>query len=355
MTKIVKTAKTVKTVVLRAPLLSQSGYGVHARQIAEFLLKMHDERADIDVSFDIVPWGITPWYVDPEACNGLIGKILQKSAKKEAYDVSMQLQLPNEWNPFLAKVNIGISAVVETDRCNPQWIESVNRMDMVIVPSEFTKSVLEKSGDVKVPINVVPESWVPEIKEGLKKKVNPIEDRFKLETDFNFLLVSQFTGNNPDNDRKNIAYTIKWFMEQFKDNTDVGLIIKTNFGERNVRDGCEFEVRDRTEGGVKGAEARAVDGNAFRFNVHDRALANDARCDKDVPNEGRCGEYHAVVDWLLGDPDTAKSMHATDVNSFAAETLGAQGWIIQFEVKFHLEVDEEEVWRPTVTPNGTCR
>jgi len=227
----------VKNVVLRAPLLSQSGYGVHARQIAEHLLKMNEERDDISVTFDVVPWGITPWYVDPDACDGLIGRILQHSQKKDEYDVSLQLQLPNEWSPFLAKTNVGISAVVETDRCNPQWVEAVNRMDMVIVPSEFTKSVLNASGNVTVPVHVVPESWVAEVKDAKKiKKADVLGEGMKLETDFNFLLVSQFTGNNPENDRKNIAYTIKWFMEQFKGNTEVGLVVKTNFGRMSASD-----------------------------------------------------------------------------------------------------------------------
>lgn len=223
----------VKNVVFRAPLLSQSGYGVHARQLAEYLLRMDAERDDIDVSFDIVPWGATPWYVDPAACNGLIGKIIQRTEKKESYDLSFQLQLPNEWNCFLAEVNVGLSAVVETDRCHPEWVEACNRMSMVIVPSEFTKSVLSNSGELKTPVHVVPESWVPSVA-GANLKGNDLE--LKLNTDFNLLLVSQFTGNNPENDRKNIAYTIKWTMEQFKDEENVGLIVKTNFGRLSKAD-----------------------------------------------------------------------------------------------------------------------
>lgn len=220
-----------KSVVLRAPVISQSGYGTHARQVARFLLDLEKERDDIEVTFDIVPWGITPWYVDAEACNGLIGQILQKSIKKDSYDVSLQLQLPNEWNPFLAAVNIGMTAAVETDRCNPEWVEACNRMHSVIVPSEFTKKVLENSGELNVPVNVVPESWMPAVGE---ERENTLD--LKLDSDFNFLLVSQFTGNNPENDRKNIAYTLKWTMEQFKDNTDVGVVVKTNFGRMTKED-----------------------------------------------------------------------------------------------------------------------
>ena len=230
------TAET-KNVIFRAPVLSCSGYGVHARQIARGLLKRQEEKGDISVTFDVVPWGITPWLVDHKAQNGLVGKIIQNSEKKKdaVYDLSLQLQLPNEWEPFLAKTNVGITAAVETDRCNPAWIDSINRMDRVIVPSEHIKSTLKNSGDVKTTIDVIPESWFEACRTSAERG-NPLEDSLKLDTPFNFLLVSQFTGNNPENDRKNIAYTLKWMLEEFKDDTDVGLIIKTNFGRHTTAD-----------------------------------------------------------------------------------------------------------------------
>ena len=224
-----------KNIVVRGPVITQSGYGVHSRQLAEWLLGLEEKRDDIEITFDTVPWGITPWYVDADACDGLIGKMLSKTQKKDSYDVSFQLQLPNEWNPFLAKYNVGMTAAVETDRCNPTWVEAVNKMDLVIVPSEFTKSVLENSGEVKTTICVVPESWISECETATEENC-ALVDNLKLDTEFNFLLVAQFTGNNPENDRKNIAYTVKWMMEEFKDNEKVGLVIKTNFGRNTNLD-----------------------------------------------------------------------------------------------------------------------
>ena len=224
-----------KSIVVRAPVITQSGYGCHSRQLAKWLLNVAKDRSDLDVTFDIVPWGMTPWYVDPAACDGLIGEIMQRTNKKDVYDVSLQLQLPNEWNPFLAKYNVGLTAGVETDVCNPAWVESINKMDLVITPSEFTKTCFKNSGDVKTNIEVVPESWVPSVGTA-KTRPNKLEEKLKLETDFNFLVVSQFTGNNPENDRKNIAYTIKWFMEQFPNDPNVGVILKTNFGRNTSAD-----------------------------------------------------------------------------------------------------------------------
>jgi len=106
----------MKTVLLRAPVLTQSGYGVHSRQIARWLLS----KPDIDVRFHALPWGTTPWHVNPDSENGLIGKIMHKTVDGNFHaDVSLQLQLPNEWSTSVGKYNVGITAGVETDKCNP--------------------------------------------------------------------------------------------------------------------------------------------------------------------------------------------------------------------------------------------
>ena len=51
-----------------------------------------------------------------------------------------------------------------------------------------------------------------------------------LETNFNFMMMGQLTGNNAFNDRKNTFLTLKWLCETFQDDPDVGILIKTNSG-----------------------------------------------------------------------------------------------------------------------------
>jgi len=41
--------------------------------------------------------------------------------------------------------SIGITAGTEVDKCSSQFIEGLNRMDLNIVPSNFTKSIFEQS------------------------------------------------------------------------------------------------------------------------------------------------------------------------------------------------------------------
>lgn len=216
----------MKTVVLSGPTTTMSGYGVHSRQVARWLLA----KPNIDVKFMLTPWGDTPWFVNGDACNGLIGEIVKRSVPLTfKADVSLQLKLPNEWEK-ISPVNVGITAAVETDKCHPSWIDACNMMDMVIVPSQHAKFSLTNSGAVTKPLLVIPESYCDEI------EVTTPQTIADFATPFNFLVFGQITGTNPNNDRKNTFYTIKWLCEAFKDDKDVGIVLKTNAGRNSLID-----------------------------------------------------------------------------------------------------------------------
>ena len=217
-----------KVVIFKAPTLTQSGYGIHARQCARWLLS----KQDIDVKFILTHWGSTPWILDREVFGGLAGQIMERSIApdqlKSRADVSVQLLLPNEWDPKLATQNVGMTAGVETDRCNPAWITSCNAMDSVIVPSEHTKNCLTNSGVITTKLSVVPESWIDACETSQHKFQ-------QFSTDFNFLVFGQITGNDT-NDRKNTFNTLKWLFEAFKNDKNVGIVLKTNAGRNSKID-----------------------------------------------------------------------------------------------------------------------
>lgn len=219
-----------KKILIRGPVLTQSGYGVHARQIAKWLL----DRDDLDVDVQALPWGDTPWLIDRNLYDGFIGRIMEKTTDPSGrhYDATIQIQLPNEWDTSFSKVNIGVTASVETDKCNPEWIAHCNRMSLVIVPSQHSKSSLTSTGNVTTPIKVVPESYTEAITKNVKTKVDDLE----FSTNFNFLIFGQITGNNPENERKNIFYTVKWLCEAFEKDKDVGIVVKTNSGRNTCID-----------------------------------------------------------------------------------------------------------------------
>lgn len=212
-----------KTVLVRGPLLTLSGYGTHTRQVFRWL----ENYKNIDLRAICLPWGITPWMINGDQENGLISRIMAKSEPLNMpADVSFQVQLPNEWDTSLAKYNVGISAFVETDKCNSAWIEHCNKMDHIVVPSCHIKDTVQRSGNLTTPISVVPEAFYDSmLEENAKSNLD-----LNLNTDFNFLIFGQLTGFNPWSDRKNTFFALKWLCEAFADDPNVGIVIKTNSG-----------------------------------------------------------------------------------------------------------------------------
>ena len=105
-------------ILIRGPLLTQSGYGVHSRQIFRWA---HSRGHNISVN--LTPWGITPWYVNKFSLSGMIGEIMKATNPASTPpDISFQVQLPNEWDPNLCRHNIGVTAGVETNICNPSLL-----------------------------------------------------------------------------------------------------------------------------------------------------------------------------------------------------------------------------------------
>ena len=217
-----------KKVLLRAPVLTMSGYGVHARQIFKWLVKK-----DIDLFIQPLRWGDTPWMINRKI--PIVKEIMDRTNMQDCkeYDYSFQLQLPNEWDPKLAKYNVGMSAMVETDICNPEWVDACNKMDCVITLSSHARNVLAFSDKLQKEIHVVPESYV--------EAIDTIQDSSLMsldhgETDFNFLVFGQITGDSDATDRKNTFKTLEWICSTFKNDKNVGIVIKTNCGKNTVQD-----------------------------------------------------------------------------------------------------------------------
>lgn len=215
-----------KKIIVRGPILSRSGYGEQARFALRSLRKQEDR---FDIYVINTQWGATGWvsqddderrYVD-----FLIKKTFNFTQNQGQFDMSLQITIPNEWER-LAPYNVGYTAGIETTKVAPVWIEKSNMMDKIIVISNHSKNTLTNTsyqikdpkservvGSVSVdtPVEVV---GYP-VKDTKKKSV-----KLNLETKFNFLTVSQWGP------RKNISNTIAWFVDNFKDNPDVGLVVK---------------------------------------------------------------------------------------------------------------------------------
>jgi len=233
--------------VYQAPVFTRSGYGDHARDILRSLFKM--DKYDIKV----VPtrWGNTPQnQVDQSTEFGrqVLANVITELNQKP--DIFMQMSVANE---FEAKgnFNIGITAGVETTILPKEFIDGSNKMDMVIVPSQFTKNLMlgtayqEKNNQTGQIVNEFRITKPVEVLfEGVNTEIysNPIEslsELDKLETDFNFLFVGHWLKGNLGQDRKDVGMVIKTFATVFKylpKDKRPGLIMKTSHAGFSVMD-----------------------------------------------------------------------------------------------------------------------
>ena len=232
-----------KKILVRGPILSQSGYGEQAR----FALRALKSREDLfDIFIIPIAWGKTGWIWEESEFRAWMDEkitltqiLIQR--KELQVDMSLQITIPNEFEK-IAPVNIGYTAGIETHKCSPQWLLKCNEMDKVLVVSNHSKTSLvdtiaeatnNQTGEVfpykvEKPVEVVWENTPrhkPENIPGLE-----------LKHDFNFLTVSQISP------RKNFQNTVKWFIEEFIDQ-EVGLIIKTNLASNAKMDFEHLEKR----------------------------------------------------------------------------------------------------------------
>ena len=215
-----------KKIIIRGPVLSRSGYGEQAR-FALRSLRKNEDRFDIYISN--TNWGHTGWTAQDNEERSYIDFLLQKTfhfvQNGGSFDISLQVTIPNEWEK-LAPVNVGYTAGIETNKIAPQWIEKSMLMDKIIVTSNHSKNTLTKTkyplydketnqkvstASVTTPVEVV---GYP-VKTHNKKNLN-----LNLSTEFNFLMVSQWGP------RKNTGNSVRWFIQNFKDNPNVGLVLK---------------------------------------------------------------------------------------------------------------------------------
>jgi glycosyltransferase involved in cell wall biosynthesis len=241
-----------KFMLICAPVSSRSGYGDHARDLVSSFLK-HDKY---DIEIVDVPWGECPRdALDVEKDNNIISKINKTNQISRQPDVYVDIRIPNEFQTY-GKVNIGITAGIETNAVSNNWVESCNKMDLVIVPSEhskegFVKALYEKMqnlpngqqqkvGELKLekPIEVLFEGVDKSIYKPIDNSSLDLVDDIKEE--FAFLHVGMWGKGGYGEDRKDIAKLVKVFYESFANKKkQPALILKSNV--------ATFSILDREE------------------------------------------------------------------------------------------------------------
>tara|TARA_Y100000593_G_scaffold54266_2_gene101441 strand:- start:5029 stop:6381 length:1353 start_codon:yes stop_codon:yes gene_type:complete len=217
----------MKKVLLTGPVLTRSGYGEHARTVLRALRKREKEVGDVDIYVEARNWGQTGWIVEDTEerrwMDEVIEKTLAYAQNSPQFDMSVQVTIPTEFKN-LAPINIGVTAGIETDKVSPQWLQQMNAMTKVFVPSNHAKEGF---------VNTKYEGQHPETGQHFSltctadievvpypvKEIEPEELDMELEYDFNFLSVAQISP------RKNLGTSINWFIQEFHDKK-VGFVLK---------------------------------------------------------------------------------------------------------------------------------
>ena len=239
------------TCVLVAPVSTLSGYGAHARGIADALI----DWDKFDVKIISTKWGACPMTAldnNSTQSEKIKQRIIQNLSSQP--ELFVQVSIPNEFNP-IGKYNVGITAGIETTVPRGEWVMGLNRMNLNIVPSKFSKEVFES---VKMTIQDKNTGQRSELKmekpmeiafEGADESVYFKTDAKSelldstldaISEDFVFLFVGHWLQGEVGEDRKNVGMLVKLFFETFKNKKNApALLLKTsgaNFSHMDKHD-----------------------------------------------------------------------------------------------------------------------
>jgi hypothetical protein len=229
--------------ILQSALFTRSGYGEWSLAMAKSLLRY----GKFDLKIVPTRWGGCPSKTSqsdmesPEEVE-LFNRILRQPLQKQP-EVFIQMTIPNEYQTP-AKVNIGMTAGIETTVPPGEWIEGMNRMTANFVLSNFVKDVFQKTVltkqnpngtkeeiKLKKPIEVVNWGADTSVYKNTDEKCPSLDAELSaVKENFCFLFVGQWTHSNGlFSDRKDIGMLIKTFCEAFANQKNPpALIMKTS-------------------------------------------------------------------------------------------------------------------------------
>jgi hypothetical protein len=229
------------TVAVSAPVDTYSGYGARSRDVVKALIA----HENYDIQLLSQRWGNTRTGYLSDHSEDQIENLIVPNLNQQP-DVWIQITVPNEFQK-VGLYNIGVTAGIETDICAGGWIEGCNKMDLVLTSSEHSKNVFQISKfdkqdsktkavigklEVETPVEVLFEGA------DISKYFNKPSTRFDLSNvseSFCYLFVGHWLQGEYGEDRKNIGYTVKTFLETFKNKTSPpALILKTSMGNSSV-------------------------------------------------------------------------------------------------------------------------
>ena len=237
--------------VIQGPVASRSGYGDHTFQIATALINSNK----FDVKIVPMRWGVCPNTMLDDESRPMVKEIKSRIVTQitSQPELFIQVSIPNEFRP-VGKFNVGVTAGIESTIPKAEWVEGLNRMNLVVVPSNFSKEVFVKAAyekkhengmNEKVSLNKPIEVAFEGIDTSVYKKTSePVQEiDVALESipeDFCYLFVGHWIQGDLGADRKDVGMLVKVFSEVFKNRKNKpALVLKTS--------GATFSKMDKTE------------------------------------------------------------------------------------------------------------
>jgi glycosyltransferase involved in cell wall biosynthesis len=238
--------------IVSSPVDTFSGYGARSRDFIKSLIKAKGDEWDIKLLSQ--RWGSTPFgFLNEEIENekDLLDRIIPQMTTQP--DAWFQITVPNEFQKVGKHLNIGVTAGIETTICDPSWLEGCNRMTLNLVSSQHAKTVFENSQfeqkdtttnkttaiiKLTAPVEVLFEGV--DLNKYFKtspSQTDLVQQISKIKENFAFLFVGHWLQGDFGEDRKNVGYMIKAFLEVFKGKTNApALIMKTNSATTSIMD-----------------------------------------------------------------------------------------------------------------------
>lgn len=226
--------------IVSCPIDTYSGYGARSRDLVESLIRTKPEW---DVKILPQRWGNTRWgYLKAHDKQDLLDRQISKIEKQP--EVWIQITVPNEFQK-LGKYNIGVTAGIETTICSHEWIQGINRMDLLLVSSNFTKETFVNSKfttndgqSIKATVDI--QVLFEGVDTDLYDKIDPSTvslDLNNIEESSVYLVVGHWMKGKEGHDRKNMGTTVRTFLEAFKNKAKPpALLLKTQQASASITD-----------------------------------------------------------------------------------------------------------------------
>ena len=258
------------SIVVSCPIDTYSGYGARGRDFVKSLVDLDK----YDVKILAQRWGETRWGYLKDHNDTVFTPLIVNNLTQQP-DIWIQISIPNEFQK-VGKYNIGVTAGIETTLCDPSWIRGTNNMDLILVSSNHALESLNRSKfdikddktgqikeklDLKTKVEILfegadltkyfPANYTKDLDNELISLKTALDS---IPESFCFMTTGHWMQGDFGEDRKNIGFTIKSFLETFKNKPNApALIMKSHCMTTSIMDRDRMlEKIDAVRKSVKG-------------------------------------------------------------------------------------------------------